>query len=474
MHHSPRRLVLIVLACAALLAAPSASARAPAIVGGTPAAAGSWPALAHLQIESGPLAGLCGSSLIGESWLLTAAHCVTHPVTGALLPGLAVTARIGVTNLASVPVSAIRQVDRVIVGPYVPATQSGDWALLHLSSPYSGGEALRLPRAGTPAFPAGAAARVAGFGTTSEGGQISTVLLEATVPLIADDICSSLLGSFGFSADTMLCAGVLAGGVDSCQGDSGGPLVALDAAGRDLLIGVVSWGVGCARPSLPGVYTRLARFAGEIAAALAGDPGTPAGAASVAAAAAQAVGLRATRVTADVDPNGLATQVRVEYGLTAGYGMTATAYGGAGDEHDVAVELTGLQAGETYHFRVVAENLAGLASSSDRTFVAGDDGRPPKVRALASSGRAGTLAQIRYEVADPLGGKVREWITIRTAAGRRIALLQFPPAPAPEGTVRSRRWRVPSGLSGNLRFCVQARDQSGDASRPSCAVLRIG
>ena len=91
--------------------------------------------------------------------------------------------------------------------------------------------------------------------TGIDGG--SDQLEEVQVPVQQDTACDRTYSvTLGYDAATMLCAGDVTGGRDACQGDSGGPLTALDGS-TPVLVGVVSFGLGCAFPTQYGVYARI-------------------------------------------------------------------------------------------------------------------------------------------------------------------------------------------------------------------------
>jgi secreted trypsin-like serine protease len=98
---------------------------------------------------------------------------------------------------------------------------------------------------------------VTGWGRIKEGGAPAHRLLIAPVPYVANDVCNRPESYHGTIKPSMLCAG--GKGKDACQGDSGGPLV-LRTEDGPILIGVVSFGDGCARALKYGVYTRVSSF----------------------------------------------------------------------------------------------------------------------------------------------------------------------------------------------------------------------
>jgi len=142
---------------------------------------------------------------------------------------------------------------------YSSSTFANDISLIILSEPLD----LSVPSAQPIALPtqnqqtpAGTPLVVSGWGTTRSGGSISDELRRVTVPAVSDDDCNSSYGAGSIYA-SMICAGVPEGGVDSCQGDSGGPLFTENPF---TLVGIVSWGYGCAVAGYPGVYTEVSYF----------------------------------------------------------------------------------------------------------------------------------------------------------------------------------------------------------------------
>ena len=103
---------------------------------------------------------------------------------------------------------------------------------------------------------------IVGWGGLEEGGGVTEVLRKSQVEPVTNSECGGVMGAERIS-ENMICAG--SPGTDTCQGDSGGPLTTRT---RDQavfsVIGITSWGDGCARPDTLGVYTRLGRYLGWI------------------------------------------------------------------------------------------------------------------------------------------------------------------------------------------------------------------
>src|SRR5690242_4274528 len=81
--------------------------------------------------------------------------------------------------------------------------------------------------------------------------------MQVVLPVVSNQACKRVYSSL--VPDAMMCAGIDAGGKDSCQGDSGGPYFFEGKEGYTLQ-GIVSWGYGCARPNVPGIYARVTTY----------------------------------------------------------------------------------------------------------------------------------------------------------------------------------------------------------------------
>lgn len=253
---------------AAELLAPQADAE---IIGGATAQPGAWPwqvALLQSDIANNFNAQFCGGTLVDESFVVTAAHCVTES-SGRVSPRSTIRVLTGTQSLAQNSGGVRRRIAEIIRHPqYDDDSSDYDIAVIRLSTPATGITVARLLNAkqetslawtGDPSF-------VTGWGNLSRNGSnFPTDLQEVEVPIVERSNCNDGNSYDGLITQRMICAGLTAGGKDSCQGDSGGPLIVRDAQGRwQTLAGVVSWGFGCAARNLYGVYARVAVLSGWV------------------------------------------------------------------------------------------------------------------------------------------------------------------------------------------------------------------
>lgn len=207
----------------------------------------------------------CGGVIIAKKWILTAAHCVYNRAPSSFL------VRIGEFHLYRQDFhSRDYLVEKIIVhSDYSGIFKSqsinnADIALLKTRSDIRFNEyAWPVCVPSSDVTLTGQDAIVVGWGKKSEKSEAySDVLQKARLSIIDNNICRDWYKAAGRMIpihDHIICAGYQGGGRDACHGDSGGPLL-FKLADHWAVIGVVSTGIGCARPLLPGLYSRVSSY----------------------------------------------------------------------------------------------------------------------------------------------------------------------------------------------------------------------
>ncbi|XP_018306523.1 ovochymase-2 [Mycetomoellerius zeteki] len=193
----------------------------------------------------------CGGTLINNQYVLTAGHCVQWTNQADLSVG------VGMHDIEDPSDGYIAAIDEIILhedfeSDYLHDTN--DIALIRLQHPVKIDENVRpacLPHKGsdyTEQY-----VKVTGWGRVQVKGPPSQFLRQATLKVMSFAACKNT--SFGdHITESMMCA--YNDNTDACQGDSGGPLLYQRIDGKYEVVGIVSWGIGCADPGIPGVYVK--------------------------------------------------------------------------------------------------------------------------------------------------------------------------------------------------------------------------
>ncbi|XP_055932876.1 protein masquerade-like [Argiope bruennichi] len=236
------------------------------VVGGKTSVPGEW--CWQVALINAKNQYLCGGALIGSRWVLTAAHCITSLVRN----GDPIYVRVGDYDLASQYGTPGAQTQKVSTS-YIHHNHNGqtldnDIALLRLENPVQLQESVCLvclPARGAESLP-GKRCTVTGYGYMDESGPIALKIREATLPIVEEKLCTEQVNKVTEKRFILPAGSFCAGGEsgnDACQGDGGGPLTC-ENEGYHELTGLVSWGFGCGKENVPGVYVKVSAYIGWI------------------------------------------------------------------------------------------------------------------------------------------------------------------------------------------------------------------
>ncbi|XP_061397794.1 trypsin-like [Musca vetustissima] len=211
------------------------------IVNGVDTTIEKHPYQVSLQTTSG--GHFCGGSIISEDIIVTAAHCMQKYTAAQIKVRLGSTEYNTGGELVAVKTFKYHE-------GYNPKTMVNDIAVIKLDRGVKESSKIRYVPLAEKTPSTGTRAVVTGWGTKCYMWCVSApkVLQEVEVDIVDEKACASSEYKYGSEIkETMVCAYAVK--KDACQGDSGGPLV---SGGK--LVGVVSWGRGCAKEGYPGVY----------------------------------------------------------------------------------------------------------------------------------------------------------------------------------------------------------------------------
>lgn len=225
------------------------------IVGGNEASPNKWAWMAALlRRDTGEL--YCGGALISNRYVITAAHCTDG------LKAANITIRLGAHNIQELSVNVKDfEVSRIREHrDFQKDTFMNDIAVLRLKHTVKFNEYIRpvcLPERSDEDY-FGKTAIATGWGTQTFGGPYSDILREVKLVVWNNTECNDRFAQP--ITEVFLCAGPKRREGDACQGDSGGPLMVQSRSKQWTLIGVISWGIKCGEPGVPGIYTRISHF----------------------------------------------------------------------------------------------------------------------------------------------------------------------------------------------------------------------